>query len=160
MKITFRLNGQSATADVEPRQTLIGMLRHQLEVTGAKESCGLGMCGACTVLVDGAPKSACILPAYQVDGRELVTIEGLKGAQGDLHTIQEAFVEDWGFQCGFCTPGMILMTHALLQEHPDPSDEDIAEYLSGNICRCGSYKDILSSVHKAAKRVASGAGPA
>jgi aerobic carbon-monoxide dehydrogenase small subunit len=133
------------------------VLRRELRLVGAREGCGVGMCGACTVLLDGQPVSSCLLLATEVRGRAIETVEGL--ADGDrLHPIQEAFIEHTGFQCSFCTPGMLLATKALLAENPDPSEEDVKDYLAGNLCRCGSYLKIIAAVQGAAQRLRAGAG--
>ncbi len=147
--IEFELNGEPRTADVESERLLIDYLRDDLRLTGTKKSCEVGICGACTVLVDGQPVSSCITPAFEIQRRSVTTIEGLSRG-GKLHPIQEAFWLEGGFECGYCTPGMILSTAALLAENADPSDEEIKRYLSGNICRCTGYATILSSVKRAA----------
>lgn len=134
-------------------RTLLDVLRDDLGLVGTKEGCGVGMCGACTVLVDGKPFSSCHLLAEQVAGKEITTIEGLS-RDGNLHPVQQAFLEHGAFQCAYCTPGFVLTTIALLNENPSPSDDEIREYLSGNLCRCGSYKNILQAVKAAsAKKV-------
>ena len=125
--------------------TLLDVLRDDLGLMGTKEGCGVGMCGACTVLVDGKPLSSCLLLAEQVAGKEILTIEGLGSAES-LHPVQRAFLDEGAFQCAYCTPGFVLTTVALLAENPTPSDEEIREYLSGNLCRCGSYQNILQAV--------------
>lgn len=147
--IAFTLNGRPVTAPVAPPDTLIDLLFLRFGLRGARESCGQGLCGACTVLVDGAPVSACLYLAEMLDGAEVVTIEGLE-ADGVLDPVQAAFVEAGAFQCGFCTPGFILMVHALLDENPAPSDDDIAHWLAGNLCRCSAYPEILAAVRLAA----------
>ena len=126
-------------------RTLLDVLRDDLGLMGTKEGCGVGMCGACTVLVDGKPLSSCLLLAEQVAGKEILTIEGLGSAES-LHPVQRAFLDEGAFQCAYCTPGFVLTTVALLAENPTPSDEEIREYLSGNLCRCGSYQNILQAV--------------
>lgn len=134
-------------------RTLLDLLRDDLGLVGAKEGCGIGMCGACTVLVDGKPMSGCITLAAQMQGRDIDTIEGIAPAKtGELHPVQKAFIEQAGFQCAFCTPGFILATVALLKENPSPTDEEIREYLAGNLCRCGSYKNILRAVKQVADK--------
>jgi aerobic carbon-monoxide dehydrogenase small subunit len=149
--IRFRLNGRPAGAAVAADDTLIALLRDRFELYGARESCGQGLCGCCTVLVDGAPVSSCLYLAVFADGAEIVTIEHL--ADGDrLDPVQEAFIEAGAFQCGFCTPGFVLMTKALLDEHPDPSEDEIRHYLSGNLCRCGAYPEILAAVRLAIEK--------
>ena len=126
-------------------RTLLDVLRDDLDLMGTKEGCGVGMCGACTVLVDGKPISSCLMLAEQVVGKEVLTIEGLGSAE-NLHPVQQAFLDEGAFQCAYCTPGFVLTTVALLAENPSPSDEEIREYLSGNLCRCGSYQNILQAV--------------
>ncbi|MBI2351688.1 MAG: (2Fe-2S)-binding protein, partial [Deltaproteobacteria bacterium] len=133
--IRFQLNGEDHQAEVEPWLLLVDFIRDELGLTGTKRSCEVGVCGACTVLLDGKPVSSCATLASEVKGRSLTTIEGLSaGAQ--LHPIQEAFLDEAGFECGYCTPGMVLSAYALLSENPAPSEQDIKNYLSGNICRC------------------------
>ncbi|MBI3058533.1 MAG: molybdopterin-dependent oxidoreductase, partial [Deltaproteobacteria bacterium] len=143
------MNGEDHQAEVEPWLLLVDFIRDELGLTGTKRSCEVGVCGACTVLLDGKPVSSCATLASEVKGRSLTTIEGLSaGAQ--LHPIQEAFLDEAGFECGYCTPGMILSVYALLCENPAPHEEEIKNYLSGNICRCTGYVSILSSVKRAA----------
>jgi len=132
----------------EGTRTLLDVLRDDLGLMGTKEGCGVGMCGACTVLVDGKPHSSCLMLAQQVVGVEVLTIEGLGSAE-KLHPVQQAFLEHGAFQCAYCTPGFVLTTVALLEENPSPNDEEIREYLSGNLCRCGSYQNILQAVRAA-----------
>lgn len=143
------INGSEYQVDSGLR-TLLDVLRDDLELTGAKEGCGIGLCGACTVLIDGKPISGCLILAEQAAGKEITTIEGLV-EDGKLHKIQQAFIEQAGFQCAYCTPGFVLSTAALLEENPAPTQEDILEYFGGNLCRCGSYLNILQSVLSAAK---------
>ena len=147
--IAFHLNGRPHDAVVEPHRLLIDYLRDDLRLTGTKKSCEIGICGACTVLLDGKPISSCITPAFEIHGHSLMTIEGLSEGN-ELHPIQEAFWQESGFECGYCTPGMIMSTHALLAESPQPSENEIKRCLSGNICRCTGYESILKSVKKAA----------
>jgi len=129
----------------EGMRTLLEVLRDDLGLVGTKEGCGIGMCGACTVLVDGKLVSGCLTLAVQVADKEIVTVEGL-AKDGKLHPIQQAFIDERAFQCAYCTPGFILSTMALLEENPDPSDDEIREYLAGNLCRCGSYQNIIKAV--------------
>ena len=150
--IRVRLNGEERRLDVHTHETLLEVLRRDLHLHGVRETCGIGICGACTVLVNGKALSACLLLAPQVDGCEVKTIEGLV-EDGKLHPIQEAFLENNAFQCSYCTPGMILTTKALLDETPCPSVDQIKEYLAGNLCRCGSYLKIIIAVQEAAKRL-------
>ena len=147
--MTLIVNGIRHEVETSSR-TLLEVLREDLDLAGTKEGCGVGTCGACTVLVDGKPLSSCHLLAAQVEGKEILTIEGL-GGSGQLHPVQQAFLDHGAFQCAYCTPGFILMTVALLAENPSPSDDEIREHLSGNLCRCGSYQNILEAV-KAASR--------
>lgn len=149
VSIQFELNGEPRKAEVDPSVLLVDFIRNELGLTGTKKSCQVGVCGACTVLLDGRPVSSCTTPAFEVNGRSLMTIEGLSTSDA-LHPVQEAFWEEGGFECGFCTPGMILSTHALLSKNPAPSEQEIRNYLSGNICRCTGYVSILSSVKRAA----------
>jgi aerobic carbon-monoxide dehydrogenase small subunit len=141
----FRVNGQEVALEIEPHEFLLDVLRERLQLTGAKRSCDVQVCGACTVLVDGRAVSSCSYLAADVEAKSVLTIEGL--AQGDkLHPLQELFVQTGGFQCGFCTPGMILSTKALLDENPHPTRQEIMEYLDGNICRCTGYFPIVEAV--------------
>ena len=150
--ISFTLNGRRVSATVATHETILEVLQRDFGLFGARESCGQGLCGCCTLLVDGTAVSGCLYLAAFADGSELVTVEGL-AAGGQLHPIQRAFLEKSGFQCGFCTPGMILMTKELLRRHPAPTEEDIRHYLSGNLCRCATYPDIIESVKRAADLV-------
>jgi len=150
-EIHFQLNGYEVSAEVESHKMLLNVLREQFHLTGTKEGCGQGECGACTVLVDGLNVDSCLYPAFEVEGKSVTTIEGLVGEGNVLHPIQEAFVEGGGIQCGFCTPGMIMSTKALLDEHPHPGEEDIKRGISGNLCRCTGYVQIIESIEKAAE---------
>jgi carbon-monoxide dehydrogenase small subunit len=150
--ISFELNGKNCELDVEPHELLIDVVRERLGLTGVKRSCDVEVCGACTLLVDGRPVSSCTTPAFEVSGKRVETIEGLATKTG-LHPLQQAFIEHGGFQCGFCTPGMILAAKALLEENPDPSEEEIKRFMHGNICRCTGYKKIIESIHAAAKKM-------
>ncbi len=142
------MNGKPTALDVEPHVDLLRLLRETLGLTGAKRSCDLQVCGACTVLVDGRPVSSCTLLAFEVRGRDVVTIEGLVGESA--HPLLQAFIDHAGFQCGYCTPGMILAAKSLLDEEPSPTEARVREYLEGNICRCTGYKKIVESVLGAA----------
>jgi carbon-monoxide dehydrogenase small subunit len=154
--IGFSLNGRQVEARVAPHQSLVEVLRDQFDLFGARESCGQGLCGCCTVLVDGTAVSGCLYLAAFAEGAAVITVEHLASAD-KLDPVQEAFIECGAFQCGFCTPGFILMTKQLLDENPEPNDDDIRHYLSGNLCRCGAYPEILEAVKRAArKRRASG----
>jgi carbon-monoxide dehydrogenase small subunit len=150
--ITFTLNGTQIDVTADSHQSLLNLLRVSLRLTGTKEGCGEGECGACTVLVDGLAINACLYPAYEAAGKNVITIEGLTGKNNELSDIQQAFVDSGAIQCGFCTPGMVLSAKALLDTHPDPSEEDIREALSGNLCRCTGYVQIIEAVKKAANR--------
>ena len=155
-EIHFKINGEKVRLSVKPNRTLLEMIREDLKLTGTKEGCGVGDCGACTVLLDGLPVNSCLVLAVEADGREILTVEGL--ARGDrLHPIQEAFIENFGLQCGFCTPGMIISAKALLDRNPDPSEHEIREAISGNLCRCTGYVKIVESIKKAAQRLREGA---
>ena len=152
--ISCEVNGKNYELDVEPHELLIDVVREKLGLTGVKRSCDVEVCGACTLLVDGRPVSSCTTPAFEVNGKRLETIEGLATKEG-LHPLQQSFIEHGGFQCGFCTPGMILAAKALLEENPDPSEEEIKHFMHGNICRCTGYKKIIESIHAAAKKMRS-----
>ncbi len=154
---TFRVNGQSRDAIVTPNMTLADVLRDTFGLTGTKESCRCAECGSCTVLVDGAPMLACSTLAVSVRSRDIVTIEGLSPS-GELHPLQKAFVEHGSVQCGFCTPGMVMMAKALLDENPDPTAEAIKEGLGGNLCRCTGYAKIIDAVQAAARELQGKAG--
>ena len=148
MKVEFTINGRRRQFDVEPNQLLINLLREKLYLTGTKYGCGIGECGACTVLVDGEPVLSCLTLAVDVLGREVTTIEGL--AVGDeIDVVQKAYLEEGAVQCGFCTPGFIMTTKALLKENPSPTEEEIKEYLKGNYCRCTGYINIIKAVKRA-----------
>src|SRR5208283_2490486 len=144
-KVTLRVNGETYDLLTYPHRTLLEVLREDLQFTGAKESCGEGACGSCTVLVDGLPVRSCLLLALEAEGRDITTIEGL-ATGGKLHPIQEAFVEHHAIQCGVCTPGMILTAKALLDETPEPTEEEIRGALAGNICRCTGYAKIVEAI--------------
>jgi aerobic carbon-monoxide dehydrogenase small subunit len=149
--INFRLNGVAVTASVEPHHNLIELLQTQFGLTGAREACGQGLCGCCTVLVDGRAVSGCLYLASFVDGADVATIEGFDSAN-ELSPVQEAFIETGAFQCGYCTSGFIVMATQLLDEHPDPTDHQIAHYLTGNLCRCAAYPEIIAAVKLAAQK--------
>jgi len=147
-EIRFRLNGEAVSAQVAPHESLVEVLRDSFGLSGARESCGQGLCGCCTVLVDGTAVSGCLYLATLAENAEVSTIEGGIG----LDAVQEAFIEASAFQCGFCTPGFVLMTRQLLDEHPDPDDNTIKHYLSGNLCRCAAYPEIIEAVKLAAQK--------
>ncbi len=148
--IAFTLNGRPVTAHAGNHQNLVELLQGQ-GLFGARESCGQGLCGCCTVIVNGTAVSGCLTMATLVDGADVRTIEEA-GPDGELDAVQQAFIETGAFQCGFCTPGFILMTRQLLDEHPDPQEEQIREYLAGNLCRCAAYAEIIKAVKLAAKK--------
>lgn len=150
MKLTLTVNGQVRELDAAPDRRVVDLLREELGLTGVKEGCGSGECGACTILVDGVARLACLLLAAQLPGREIITIEGL-AQNGQLHPLQQAFIEYGAVQCGFCSPGMILAAVALLRRNPTPSREDIRSGLSGNLCRCTGYHMIVDAVEAAAR---------
>ena len=155
--ITLTVNGRSISAEVEARMTLADFLREQLGLTGTKLGCEHGVCGSCTVLWDGAAVRSCLVLAAQADGANLMTIEGLATGEA-MHPVQQAFWEHHGLQCGFCTPGMVLTAVALLEENPAPSEEEIREALSGNLCRCTGYQNIVRAVRAAAEQMQAGRG--
>jgi aerobic carbon-monoxide dehydrogenase small subunit len=150
--ITVTVNGEEHSLEVEPRLLLVHLLREQLALTGTHVGCDTTSCGACTVLVEGTPIKSCTHFAVQVDGREITTVEGLAPA-GGLHPLQQGFKEEHGLQCGFCTPGMLLVSSALLAENPDPTEEEIRWAISGNICRCTGYQNIVKAVQWAAEKM-------
>ncbi len=145
-EIKFVLNGAQTCLAIEDDWNLLCLLREKLGLTGAKEGCGRGECGACTVIVDGLAVNSCLYFAVEIDGKEVLTIEGLAAADGTLHPLQKSFVENGGIQCGFCTPGMILSAKALLDENPRATEADIKQALAGNLCRCTGYVQIIESV--------------
>jgi carbon-monoxide dehydrogenase small subunit len=150
MKISFTVNGRVEERDVRDDERLLDLIRDDLQLTGAKEGCGEGECGACTVLIDGKAVASCLVLAPQVDGKDVLTVEGLARGE-ELHPIQRAFVEKGAVQCGFCTPGFIMSTYALLSVNSDPNDEEILAALEGNLCRCTGYAKIIEAVRYAAE---------
>jgi len=152
--ITLKINGREETISVEDADTLLEVLRNRFKLWSVRESCGVGACGSCTVLLDGRPVSSCFVLVVRAVGRDITTLEGLGDGQS-LHHIQEAFVSERALQCAYCTPGFVLSVKALLDEIPNPSDEEIREYLSGNLCRCAGYADILRAARLAQERRAS-----
>ena len=156
MKTTVTINGQDHTADTEPRTLLVDFIRTNARLTGTHIGCDTTSCGACTVLVDGVPMKSCTMFAVQAEGSEVTTVEGLK-SNGALHPIQSAFKEHHGLQCGFCTPGMMLTGKALIESNPEPTDDDVRWAISGQICRCTGYLNIVKSIQAAAAELA-GAG--
>jgi carbon-monoxide dehydrogenase small subunit len=148
--IKFSVNGKKYELSVPPWRTLLEVIREELGLTGTKEGCGLGECGACTVIMDGQTVNSCLVLAAEADGKQITTIEGL--AKGDeLHPLQQAFIDHGGFQCGFCTPGMIMSSKALLDANPKPTEEEIKKGISGNFCRCTGYTKIIESIKAAAE---------
>mgnify|MGYP001626187334 FL=1 len=150
VRITFKVNGELVTLDVKPNELLINVLRDKLKLTGTKYVCGIGECGACTVLVDGEPVLSCLTLAVDVNGREVTTVEGISRG-GELSEVQQAFVEEGAIQCGYCIPGFIVMSEYLLRVNPKPTEEEIKEYLRGNLCRCTGYVNIIKAVKKASE---------
>jgi carbon-monoxide dehydrogenase small subunit len=152
MKLSLEVNGRPVELEIEPQETLAEVLRNRCQLTGVKISCEVQVCGSCTTLVDGQPVSACTFLAYEARNRRVTTVEGLSdGAR--LHPMQQAFIDEFAFQCGFCTPGMILSTHDLLSRNPDPSEDEIRHGLEGNLCRCTGYQHIVNAVQAAAKKM-------
>lgn len=150
--ITLRVNGKDHTLEVPVQRLLIDCLRYDLGLTGTKEGCSVGVCGACTVLMDGAMISSCLTLAISADGHDLCTVEGLAAADGTLSPVQQAFIDHGGFQCGICTPGMVTAATSLLATHPQPSEDEIKDWMMGNLCRCTGYYKIIASIQAAAAR--------
>ena len=150
-KVSFRINNEKVAVQVRPYETLLETLRERLSLTGAKESCGMGACGACTVIVDGAPLRSCLVLTPEIEGADITTIEGLR-VEEKLHPLQEAFMEKGAVQCGFCTSGMIMTAKGLLDRNEKPTRRDIVRTISSNICRCTGYKKIIEAVEDAAKK--------
>ncbi len=159
MEITVNVNGVERTADVEPRLLLVHLIREEFELTGTHSGCDTSHCGACTVLLDGVPVKSCTMFGVQADGREITTVEGLM-QDGALHPVQEAFKEHHGLQCGFCTPGMMLVGAALIERNSEPSDDDVRWAISGNVCRCTGYMNIVKAIRAAAEAKGAAAEPA
>ncbi len=155
MEFRLHVNGREHTVEAEPETSLLVVLREHLGLTGSKYGCGEGQCGACTVLLDGLARRSCITPVRQAVGHRIVTIEGLAG-EHELHPVQKAFLEAGAFQCGYCTPGMILTAVALLTHNPSPTEEDTVTFLNGNLCRCGTYPRIVAAVRRAAAQLREG----
>lgn len=151
--IELTVNGQQVAAEVEPRLLLSDFIRHTLGLTGTHVGCEHGVCGACTVLFDGTPQRACLVFAVQADGAAIRTVEGLAAPEEPLHPVQQAFHEEHGMQCGFCTPGFVMTAVALLEANPNPTDEELLDALSGNLCRCTGYRNIVASVRRAEQRL-------
>lgn len=151
IEIKICVNGENRVVRTDPHQTLLKVLREDLNLTGTKDGCSQGDCGACLVIMDGVAVNSCLVLAPQADGAEVITVEGLT-ENGELSKLQQAFAERWGFQCGFCTPGMLISSYALLQKNPDPTLDEIKRALAGNLCRCTGYKPIIDSVQLAAEQ--------
>lgn len=154
VQVVFKLNGQTVSQEIEPNYTLLDMLRLKLNMLSPKKGCDSGDCGACTVLVNGEPVCSCLMLAPQVDGKEVLTVEGLEGEK--LHAVQDAFIKAFGLQCGICTPGFIMTTVALLEKNKSPSEEEIKQALEGNICRCTGYSQIIKAVEIASSMIKRG----
>ena len=154
MHLQFTLNGKPASVDCEPADTLAEVLRNQLNLNGTKVSCEVEVCGACTVLIDNLLVSACTYLAYEARGKSVLTVEGLEKDDGTLHPIQQAFIDEFAFQCGFCTPGMIMAAKSLLDENPQPTRDEIIHHMDGNICRCTGYVPIVAAIQRAAQAIA------
>jgi len=152
-EITFTLNNEKVVVEVDPGWTLLYLLREVFELTGTKEGCGVGECGACTVIVEGDAVNSCLYPALEAEGKNVVTIEGVAASDGALHPLQQSFIENNGVQCGYCTSGMIMSAKALLDKQAAPSEEEIRTGIAGNICRCTGYVQIVESIQKAAERM-------
>ncbi|MBN1227021.1 MAG: (2Fe-2S)-binding protein [Deltaproteobacteria bacterium] len=153
VSVTFTLNGDLVTAEVPATWTLLKTLREYFELTGTKEGCGVGECGACTVIIDGNAVSSCIYPILEVEGKSVTTIEGVAHKNGALHPLQKAFLENNGVQCGFCTSGMIMSAKALLDQNPEPTKDQIRTSIAGNFCRCTGYVQIVDSIEKAVEMI-------
>jgi aerobic-type carbon monoxide dehydrogenase small subunit (CoxS/CutS family) len=154
LQLNFHLNGKAMEVECEAQETLAEVLRNRLNLTGTKVSCEVQVCGACTVLVDGLPVSSCTELAYEACGKQVMTIEGLEKPDGALHPVQQAFIDEFAFQCGFCTPGMIMAAKALLDENAKPTRDEIIHHMDGNICRCTGYVPIVNAVQRAAEVMA------
>ena len=157
MPLALIVNGSEERLDIDTRQNLVGLLREQLGLTGTHVGCSTGNCGACTVVLDGRTVKSCSILAADVDGREVLTIESLSSGAEDLHPLQQAFVANQGLQCGFCTPGMVLSALKLLEENPDPTEDEIRHAIAGNLCRCTGYQLVIKSVVEAARLAREGA---
>ena len=151
--ITLKVNGHNCNVSVPPRMTLVDCLRDELRLTGTHVGCEHGVCGACSVLLDGAPIRSCLMYAVQAEDHEVTTVEGLENSNGELSAIQDSFWENHAMQCGYCTPGMLIAGQALLAENQDPSETDIREAISGNLCRCTGYQQIVEAIAEAARRL-------
>jgi len=154
LQLNFQLNGKAMEIECEAQETLAEVLRNRLNLTGTKVSCEVQVCGACTVLVENLPVSSCTFLAYEVRDKNVTTVEGLEKSDGTLHPVQQAFIDDFAFQCGFCTPGMIMAAKALLDENPKPTRDEIIHHMDGNICRCTGYVPIVAAIERAAAAMA------
>lgn len=150
--ISFTINGEKVSLSVEPNKTLLKMIREDLNLTGAKEGCGAGECGSCTVIVDGKAVNSCMMLAVEADGKDILTVEGL-AKNGVLDPLQDSFINNAALQCGYCTPGMLMSAKALLMRNPNPTDDEIKEAIGGNLCRCTGYKVILDAIKEAAGQI-------
>ncbi len=155
--ITVTVNGESYTREVETRLTLADFIRHEIELTGTHLGCEHGVCGACTILLEGQTARSCLMLAVQANGSEITTVEGIAPNDEDLHPLQQAFIDNHGLQCGFCTPGMLTTLLEFLRDNPDPSEREVREAISGNLCRCTGYQGIVAAALDAAKRLREGA---
>jgi carbon-monoxide dehydrogenase small subunit len=151
--VKLRINGEERELNLEPYRSLLDVLRNEAGLTGTKKGCDVGDCGACTILVDGKPLNSCLMLGVEAEGRDIVTIEGIEAAPGRAHPLQEAFMKLGGAQCGFCTPGMIVMAKALLDDNPNPTEDEIRFGIAGNICRCTGYTKIVQAIQAAAKEM-------
>lgn len=152
-KVSIKINGKMYEREVEPRLTLVDFLRHEIDLTGTHVGCEHGVCGACTVLIDGRSGRSCLTFAVQADGSEITTVEGLAAADGELNTLQQSLRDNHGLQCGFCTPGVLISLTELLRDNPDPSEEQVRDVLTGNLCRCTGYAGIVAAALETARRV-------
>lgn len=159
VRVGLTVNGKPYEGTVDPRTTLVDFLRGQLGLVGTHVGCEHGVCGACTIIVNGQSARSCLMLAVQADGAELLTVEGL-AKDGELHPIQDAFMKEHGLQCGFCTPGFLMAVYDLLEHNPDPNDDEIRDFLGGQLCRCTGYQSILAAVHRAAKTLRDAKGAA
>ena len=149
-ELTFTLNGEAVNVEVDPQWTLLYLIREVLELTGTKEGCGYGECGACTVIIDGQAVNSCIYPVMEAEGKTITTIEGIASKDGQLHPLQTAFINEGAVQCGFCTPGMIMSAKALLDTNEKPAEEEIKDAIAGNLCRCTGYVNIINAIKSVA----------
>ncbi|MCD6396409.1 MAG: (2Fe-2S)-binding protein [Spirochaetaceae bacterium] len=153
IKLTMTVNKKTVETEIEPYARLLDVLRDKFGFTGVKEGCGIGECGACTIIMNGKKVNSCMILAAQAQGANILTIEGVENPDGSMHPVQDAFLEKGAVQCGFCTPGMVISSYHLLSENQDPTDQEIKEAISGNLCRCTGYKQIINAVHTAANNM-------